>query len=98
MLLEGAPKLNKTAGLQWTAHPKPDLALMAESLMSLMGLIDKAWTDRADMRKWVIDGILSVCPEDAELGVAGGALEGLHLALCHGTADALVCQDVVSLQ
>ena len=31
VLLKGAPTPNKTAGLQWTAHPKLDLALMAES-------------------------------------------------------------------
>ena len=29
------------------------------------------------------------CPEDAELGVAGGAPEGLHLTICDGTADTL---------
>ena len=26
VLLKGAPTPNKTAGLQWTAHPKPDIA------------------------------------------------------------------------
>ena len=52
-----------------------------------MGLIGKARSDRADMLKCLIEKILTACPEDAELGIAGGALEGLHLAICTITAE-----------
>ena len=52
-----------------------------------MGLIGKAWSSRADMLEWLIEGILMACPGNAELGIAGDTLEGLHLAISHGTAD-----------
>ena len=49
VLLKNAPTPNKAAALQWKAHLNPNLALMAENLQSLMGLIGKAWSGRADM-------------------------------------------------
>ena len=52
-----------------------------------MGLIGQAWTTRADMLYSIIDEVLSGCPTDADLGVAGDALEGLHHAMCSGTAE-----------
>ena len=42
VLLRVAPKPHKAAALQWKAHLNPNLALMAENLQSLMGLIGKA--------------------------------------------------------
>ena len=82
-----APKPDKAAALQWKAPLKLNLALMAESLKSLMGLIGKAWSDRAGMLEWLIEGIFMAFPGNAELGIDGDTLEGLHLAISHGTAD-----------
>ena len=46
VLLKNALSPQKVPGIHWKAHPKPGLALMTESLKSLMALISKAWTDR----------------------------------------------------
>ena len=64
VLLKSLPKPKKSAGLQWTAHLNPNLALVVENLKSLMGLIGKAWSEGADMLKWLIEDILTSCPEE----------------------------------
>ena len=58
VLLKAAPRPNKTAGLHWKARLKKDLALMAESLKSLMGLIGQTLADRPDMLRWITEQIL----------------------------------------
>ena len=86
--MNAAPRPNKTAGLHWTARPKLDLALMAESSLPLMGLIGQAWPDRPDMLQWINEPAISACPEGAVLGVGVRDLESLDLAICGGTAAA----------
>ena len=56
--MKAAPRPNKTAGLHWNARLKKDLALMAESLKSLMGLIGQTLADRPDMLRWITEQIL----------------------------------------
>ena len=88
VLLKAAPRPNKTAGLHWTVRTKPGLALMAESLKLLMGLIGKAWSG---MLYWINEHILSACPEGAVLGVEVRDLEVLHLAISVWDLFPLTC-------
>ena len=87
VLLLNAPKPDKAAASDWKAprHPKP--ASLAKSLTSLMGLIGQPWSDRTEMLASIAEGILLTYPEGADLGIPGDSLEGIHLAICHGTAD-----------
>lgn len=66
ILFKAAPRPKKTAGIHWTARLKTDIALMAESLKSQMGLIGQAWPDWPGMLRWITEQVLSACPKGAE--------------------------------
>ena len=75
--LQHAPSPNKTAGLNWKAKSTTAFGLIARSLRSLMGLIDRAWADRHAMLRWITDEVVAACADAAELGVPDSALGDL---------------------